>query len=184
MSLSTIDAIQYRPRKPGSTTTMAPGASRIVKGSFLRHQTMYGLVRGHAVDMEVAPAFALAVVDVESGFNPDAVSTAGALGLMQLMPSTITTLKVSNPFDPSQNVAAGLSLFKVYSRRYGTVDELLAAYHSGAEHLRRYGVTNSDREYIHRVVEKWHFYEHVLNDALVQEDPLGDALTLTSPLKM
>jgi soluble lytic murein transglycosylase-like protein len=162
---------------------MAPGASRLVKTGLLTRQPMFSIVRERAIALDVAPAFALAVADVESGFNPQAVSHSGAIGVMQLMPSTIQTLRVSNPFDPTENITAGLTLFKLYSQRYGSVNELLAAYHSGAAHLQRHGVSYSDSIYIHRVVEKWHFYEHVLNDSLVQEDPIGDVLTVFSPLK-
>jgi soluble lytic murein transglycosylase-like protein len=132
----------------------------------------------------VAPALALAIVDVESDFNATAVSHSGAIGLMQLMPSTIITMHVTDPRDPLQNLAGGLALLKIYSKRYGTIFEVLAAYHSGAAGLQRHGITASDRDYIRRIVGKWHLYEHMLNDGLEREDPIGTALMFTSPLKL
>ncbi|HVI10532.1 MAG TPA: lytic transglycosylase domain-containing protein [Candidatus Binatia bacterium] len=108
----------------------------------------------------VDPNLVRAVVKVESNFNPNAVSRKGAMGLMQLMPSTARQLKVKNPFDPEQNVDAGVRHLKQLLESYGgDVRLTLAAYNAGAgavarsSGVPRYGETQN---YVRRITNLYY----------------------------
>lgn len=97
-----------------------------------------------------------AVIKAESDFNPQAVSHAGARGLMQLMPATARSLGVSDSFDPEQNVMAGTRFLKDLLKRYdGNVDAALAAYNWGPGNVdkRPDHLPRETRDYLARVKE-------------------------------
>ncbi|MDI3316268.1 MAG: lytic transglycosylase domain-containing protein [Bacillota bacterium] len=80
-----------------------------------------------------------AVARAESGLDPRAVSAAGALGLMQLMPETARAMGAEDPLDPAQNVEAGARYLKELIDRFGDVRLALAAYNAGPAAVERYG---------------------------------------------
>jgi len=98
-----------------------------------------------------------AVIDVESGFDKNAVSDAGARGLMQLMPDTAAELGV-NPDDPSENIAGGVQYLGMMIDRFDDLEEALAAYNAGPRAVRDYGGVPPFREtqnYVKQVMDKY-----------------------------
>ena len=91
----------------------------------------------HAASKEdLDPAVLRAVIQQESAFKPCAVSSAGAMGLMQLMPATAERFHVSDPFDIEQNVLAGARYLKeLLGRFHGDLKLALAAYNAGPERV-------------------------------------------------
>jgi soluble lytic murein transglycosylase-like protein len=86
----------------------------------------------------VSPKLLAAVAKVESGYNPAAVSPAGARGLMQIMPGTAKGLGVSNAFDPAQAVEGAAKLLAGNLKEFGSVDLALAAYNAGGGAVKKY----------------------------------------------
>ncbi len=81
-----------------------------------------------------------AIAEQESGFNPNAVSQTGAMGIMQIMPATANELKLTHPFDAYENIMAGANYISQKLKEYnGDLDKALAAYNAGSNAVDMYG---------------------------------------------
>jgi soluble lytic murein transglycosylase-like protein len=127
------------PRDPAAVGRRAPAAHSAAE--WLAQSAKYdALIDRAAIADTVQAALVRAVIVVESGFNPKAVSKKGAVGLMQLQAATAKRYGVKNRFDPDQNVRAGVHYLRDLLARYDSNIELaLAAYNAGEDAVERYG---------------------------------------------
>jgi soluble lytic murein transglycosylase-like protein len=104
-----------------------------------------------------------AVIHAESGYNPNAVSSKGASGLMQLMPGTARSLKVADRFNPKDNVEGGVKYLRFLLDTFrGDVSLAVAAYNSGLSKVAKYGGIppyNETRTYVARVLSYMKSYQ-------------------------
>ncbi len=133
-----------------------PRASRLAPAEVDR------LVARYARQHDLPQALLRAVIKTESDFNPVAVSRAGAIGLMQLMPKTARTLNVRNPFDPEQNVRGGAAhLRELLDRFKGNLALALGAYNAGVTAVERYNALPPYREtrrFVQKVLRNYRRY--------------------------
>lgn len=134
---------------------VTPESRNVVPLTHASAENYGGFVEKYAAQNGLDPALVRAVIQTESGGNPRSQSSAGAMGLMQLMPENVREAGIADPFDPEQNIAAGTrqlaGLLKQYS---GNLDLALAGYNAGPGNVRKYGGVppfSETRHYIQRV---------------------------------
>ena len=98
------------------------------------------IIQEAAVTYDLNPALIRSVIETESAYDASAVSHAGALGLMQVMPAVAASLGVENLLDPRENIMAGSRLLReLYDRYHGNLPLILASYNAGATAVARFG---------------------------------------------
>lgn len=148
--------VSAQPAGPKPTSAKVnPNYRRISRGRVVTSEAIDQAIEEAAAKHNVDPNLVRALVKVESNFNPTAVSRKGAMGLMQLMPATARELNVTNPFDPEQNVDAGVRHLKHLLESFnGNVPLSLAAYNAGQGAVQRNGGVPpyaETRNYVRRI---------------------------------
>ncbi len=118
------------------TATLASLTSTAASGS----SQYEGLITQAAQRNGLEPAVLYGLIEQESGFDPTSQSSAGAMGLTQLMPGTASSLGVANPYDPAESIDGGArDLAKLTSEVSGNPSDALAAYNAGPGAVSQYG---------------------------------------------
>lgn len=149
---------RYRPyiRTTDISTSLRVHAKRSPQ-QFAQHVNRFGSAS------QVSPALIHAVINAESGYNPNARSRKGAMGLMQLMPGTAQRYQVTDPYDPIENIRGGVSYLRDLMRQFDAdLPLVLAAYNAGEGAVQRHGKRippfAETRQYVPRVLELYDRY--------------------------
>jgi soluble lytic murein transglycosylase-like protein len=143
-------------RTPKSLSQSQPKTLALTRISELPyHQFIVNSARRHQLD----PALVHAVVATESNYKANAVSRAGAMGLMQLMPATAQRFSVADPFLPEQNIEAGSRYLRWLLDEFESLQLALAAYNSGENTVKRYGFVippyPETQDYVTKVINRY-----------------------------
>ena len=151
-----------RPYKQGITTACLTSNQLPLKTA-KRESIFQSIILEASKRHKIDPDLVKAIIMVESGYDPMAISKKGAVGLMQIMPATADALGVEDLFDPAHNVNAGVSYFKKLLNQFGGDLKLaLAAYNAGSRKVREYkGIPpyGATRHYVKKVFEYYQYYQ-------------------------
>ena len=153
-----------------------PSPQKVNFATFPLLDSFDGFILDAATRYGVEAEFIKAVALAESGMNPNAVSKAGAQGLMQLMPGTAAELAVDDPFDPEKAIDGGTRYLKQQLDTFQSYELALAAYNSGPHNVEKQGGIppfDETQRYVPRVMA---LYEHLKSQRPVQPPATEGAL--------
>ncbi len=170
---SSLDAVPALPRIV-STVHGDARTGRLVRSTIVRQvpgapapssaaPQVRAMVEETAKNFDVSPLLVDSVIQVESDYNPYAISPKGAQGLMQLMPATARRFGVQNAFDPRQNVEGGVRYLKFLQETFQDDRLAIAAYNAGEKAVSKYGNVPPYREtvdYVAKVGRKYTQAKH------------------------
>jgi soluble lytic murein transglycosylase len=143
--------------------------------AILSERELEPVIRRHSSQQQLHPALIRAVIKAESNFDPRAISRAGAIGLMQLMPQTAVRMDVRDLFDPEDNVAGGTKyLRQLLDRFHGNLPLALAAYNAGENVVERYQALppiDETRQYVRKVLRYYRTF--LVRDGVITERPVN-----------
>jgi soluble lytic murein transglycosylase-like protein len=158
-SAALADVYRYVDKNGVMHFTDAPTTSKF-QLYFSERANTDDIIRYYAQRFGLEPALLCAIVKVESDYNPKAVSSKGALGLMQLIPTTAEELAVMDPLDVNENVRGGCQYLKQMLTRFsGDLDLALAAYNAGPSAVQRHNGIPPFKETIDYVNKVKHYLE-------------------------
>lgn len=154
---------------PGRGTAPRPSERIVVRlASFVEE------IADAARHTDVDVALIKAVIEVESGADPDAVSPKGATGLMQLMPQTARQYGAANLRDTRQNILAGARYLAALLRRFDSIPLALAAYNAGERAVQRHGGRippyAETQAYVARVLDRYAYHGVRAQPALLRDE--------------
>lgn len=145
---------------------MNPEETGSIASDTINREEIEALIDEASKVQRLSPALIKAVIRAESNFNPRAVSSAGAQGLMQLMPATAEDLRLGNPFDPEENIQGGTRYLRYLLDRFDQDLSLaIAAYHAGPGTVSRHGGVPPIEKTKHYLKKVLRFYEFYLKES-------------------
>lgn len=163
-SAYTPASVQAKAATPTSTVTKVsnpttPSASDSIASTSSGPTTQYdAIIKKASVTYGIPEKMIKAVIKQESNFNNNVSSSAGASGLMQLMPGTASYLGVTNRNDPEQNIMGGTKYLKQMLDQFGSYDLMLAAYNAGPGNVSKYGGIppfNETQNYVSKIMANY-----------------------------
>lgn len=144
-----------------SNTKKSSSSSRTTSASSMKKTKYDSYFKAAAKKYNVSESLLKAIAKAESDFNPNDVSSAGAIGIMQLMPETAAGLGVKNPYNPKQNIMGGAKCISLKLKEFnGNIRLALAAYNAGSGAVRRNGgVPSYCKSYVNKVLSYKKAYE-------------------------
>ena len=148
--------LREKTKEPSDTEQPVKSKVKSTANPYYQTADYHDIIHEKASTYNVDPSLVKAVIKTESNWNSRALSRKGAMGLMQLMPSTASDLNVHNPFDPEENIEGGTKYLKYLLEKFnGDLTLAVAAYNAGPNRVEKYGCVppiTETKQYVNKVL--------------------------------